>query len=242
MAMISARFDAALHDLERIESGMQWRFTARRELFPSDLGRRDFLVAVSLRNPRFSNAWLGAVGGSVGRWGGRLHVCLVDEPYFEQAAASVARAAANHLRALAQQRAEQRSRLARFARANLCRLFEWEELRARTPLPLFHEVEAAFAARGRFWRAVMEQTRSKSVQDASGRLADCIFLRREVPVLVNVYHRLLRGTIDVYPGPQAALFWKLEAGHFRRELPICTALAEGDDGLIHASAVFRDDG
>lgn len=218
-----------------------WRISCQsRQIFPSDLRNRDFLIAVSLRNPKFSNRWLRAVITDIGSLEGRISLCLVDAPYFERMRNGDQDKEQRKLflSALREQREQQQRRLARLASEfpSGVELFAWYDIEWLVPQEIGRELRSAFRLRGEVYECLMDQVRLSvgGLKSSDELELASIFLQREFPVLIYIYYVMLSGLIDVYPGPQANFFWSLERGKFREELPVSTGLAQASEGHIYA--------
>ncbi|QKQ26924.1 hypothetical protein [Candidatus Reidiella endopervernicosa] len=59
------------------------------------------------------------------------------------------------------------------------------------------------------------------------------FLLSELPVLCYIYYLSGDQIVDIYPGEQPSLFWKIESGQYADELPQLSALTRDHAGLIY---------
>jgi hypothetical protein len=220
-------------------------FSRDRIVQPNSLRNRLFLIAVSLRNPRFSNIWLRSTFKDISALDGQIHLCLVDGPYVERAKERSAEAdLGRQLAILHRQREEQERRLKRLASSfgDRVLLFGWNQLERLVPRALFRELEAAYYSRGSVYKTLLDQIKrslpdtvpAEEVENSSA------FLLNEFPVLTYIYYKPREfPLIDVYPGPQAPFFWLLEKGCFSDELPQATELAKASPGLIYADVYAK---
>ncbi len=238
----------ALAELEWSGTRSQWFIQRSRGcLTATEIPGSEFLIAVSMRNPKFSNDWISEVLSCIRDWRGSARVTLVDVPYLAsievQSTDESSRRAA--LRTYEKQRQEQQARLAKLVALNddVCEYQSWSTLIALTPHSLLPELKAAFDAHGLTYRLVLEQVRRvfDDVSDVATLEKLATFLLLEVPTLVSMYYGPAGGCIDVYPGPQAELFWALDAGKLRTELPIATALADRGAAHTYAWVTLDDD-
>jgi hypothetical protein len=218
-----------------------WRFSRqRRDLHTEDIQGQDFLIAISLRNPQFSNNWIRSAVIDILSLNGTIKLCLVDVPYFERVFAGSATPIERHraIEILEQQCREQVRRIRRIASAFKGRVtcYNWRSIEGVTPRRLLAELESSFSRSAAVHDCLIEQVRSNipNLQDDWELEAATVFLRHEFPVLTFMYYHLFVDTIDVYPGPQAEFFWKLERGDFSAELPIATKMASTGNGLLYA--------
>ncbi len=216
----------------------------RRQLHATEIRNREFLIGVSLRNPRFSNAWLTAALADIRSLGGLINLCLVDGPYFERVRHAnlgdiVQR---QKLSILHKQCEEQEVRLRRLAsKFDQVEMFRWDVIERAVPDEFYSEISTAFNQRRRTYEFIIEQVKShvSNVRGIDELEAASVFLQREYPVLIYLYYIAFRGAIDVYPGPQADFFWHLEQGAFSDELPLSTVLSQQSDGLVYADVSER---
>jgi hypothetical protein len=221
----------------------EWRFFRAREgQRPIDFRSSEFLICVSLKNPRFSNAWLTEALAGSSDLGRQTVVTLVDSPYFETLGPvdMTLMERQRRLGRLARQRDEQLARIQRltddFGRS--CVFRPWSSFQDQTAQPLKEELYAAFGGGGRVTRLISEQVRSvmDMLLDDPEVQHFARFLLEEIPVLVTIYYRVMNGCVDVYPGEQAPFFWALDRGELADELPLMTAMAIA--GAPHTYAAF----
>ena len=222
-----------------------WRIFCEQAVSLDEMTHREFLVAVSLRNPLFSNQWLRGTFEDIAYLNGSIYLCLVDEPYFERAKESSDEAGlGRQLALLHRQCEEQERRLKRVATAFRDRvsIFRWTDLEKLVPRVLFAELEAAFFSRKTVHTALVDQVK-RALPDGSPpeELEHAsVFLLKEFPVLIYTYYnKPANGLIDVYPGAQAPFFWWLERGLFVDELPHATKLAQAGPPLVYADVSTR---
>lgn len=221
----------------------EWHFfRAREDHRTIDFRSSDFLIGVSLKNPRFSNAWLTEALSGAEELGKRTVVTLVDSPYFETLGPrdfGLSERRERLLR-LGRQRDEQLARIQKLIadfRAT-CLFKPWSEFQAATPLQLKEELNAAYGSGGRVTELISAQVRSvmDMFLDDDEVRHFARFLLEEIPVLVTIYYELMDRCVDVYPGEQAPFFWALDKGELESELPEMTKMAL--KGPPHTYAVF----
>jgi len=221
-----------LSELDWVSAGFRWCFqSCRLELTPGLIKNRNWLVAVSLRNPAFSNRWLKAVISAASLLEGCVTLTLVFEPYIasmDALSTSLSDYKENILK-LEKQRREQWNRLNKLIRNVGCNvtLIAWQELCELISADLVDELDVAFknpASRVRQLVQMQVALVHPQVEDivVRDRLAD--FFLDEIPVLINYYYSIASGCVDVYPGPQAPFFWELDGGFLNDELPYASSL------------------
>jgi hypothetical protein len=209
-----------------------WVIERRRALIgPTDLNESTFLIAVSMRNPQFSNRWMQETIGCVKAWGGKAVLTLVDLPYLASIDVLSRNPKAKHRALLAyeQQRSEQVGRIQRIASDDpeTCEFHSWDTLQALTPRLLQPEVVDAFFTRKSVHALVMKQVRRvfDDIADQSTLERLAMFFLQEVPILAFLYYTFYGHVVDLYPGPQADFFWELDGGLLQNELPSLSRLA-----------------
>jgi hypothetical protein len=210
---------------------------------------RNGLLAVSVKNPRFSNRLVAAfiafcqhtLGGGV--------ITVVDAPYARNLAAAGLGDAwvqreLGKLRSLADDACSRIRRQLRAAAATRIHLLEWQDFAGRTPEWLVQEVRQAWERRGSFHRAVLAQTCRAIPGLEPGPRAErhAEFVLEELPPLLNWYYPAEGGCVDVYPGAQPVLFWQIESGIHEGELPRTSARARSGRGLIYVDCATRHPG
>jgi hypothetical protein len=221
-----------------------WRVSSHENLISlENLRAQKFLIAVSLRNPRFSNAWIRAAATEIVDLSGKIWMCLVDDPYFERVKGSGERNLTDKLATLAEERRAHQRRLeeiaSRFPEGTVS-LFSWEDVQSSVPLELKEEFHHSFTDDSNVRDSILRQvkiTRGENLSDEE-MAKSSIFLLAEFPVLTYIYYSYLPLAIDVYPGPQADFFWQLERGRFQETLPLATSMAQGGRGLTYADVSF----
>ena len=222
-----------------------WYFNSVREesqsRFPEN---REFFIAVSMKNRKFSNKWLNSVLTDINLNGGRGIITLVDLPYFTHAMCRHERLLDKFdaLQVLQKIRRENVGRIEKVIRPfESFRYYDWDYFERLTDIKLKKEFEVAFMKKCKVYEMIIEQVKEavgkkllKTDLEASTR-----FVLDETPVLVWLYYKMLPGFIDVYPGKQAPLFWEIESGAIRDELPISCSLAASSSPLCYAEAYVR---
>lgn len=219
----------------------RWDVTRVRGVpHPLDLLRSTYFVGVSLKNPRFSKKWLDAVSSDVSAMNGKLVLSVVDIPYF---ASLAVRSMADSERTVEHEKLlRMRNEVAalvrrvRLAGDVAPEVVDWAGIDAAILPTLREELRLAFSRRGVVFSLIVGQTemiRGEKMVPSDWDTG-CEFLLQEIPVLVDIYYRLLVGAIDVYPGPNAQFFWHLDAGLLAHELPLTSALARSSRPLTCA--------
>jgi hypothetical protein len=222
--------------IEWEKRGYSWNLDRKRmTVSATELYRANFLVAVSLRNPAFSNEWLTAVLDEIKHLKGAALLCLVDTPYFASVTAREysRKELQRQIDILLSQRTEQNRRLQGLIqdRNEYVSYYDWNSLLSLTPKSLADELVQAFNRSGDVKESIISQVRKVFPDEESDESIIKLsrFFVEEIPVLVFIYYVLFPGCIDVYPGPQADFFWKLDLGEFHDELPSLSALAANSD-------------
>lgn len=207
---------------------------------PERWSDRSGLLAVSVKNPRFSNQLVAAFIAFCERTLRDGAITVVDAPYQRNLlAAGLSDAWMRRERAKLQRIADEtRSRIGRQLRAAAAtriRLLDWEDFAGRTPEWLVQEVRQAWERRGSFHREVLAQACRAIPGLEPGPRAEghAEFLLEELPPLLHGYYPPEGGCVDVYPGAQAALFWQIESGAHAGELPRLAARVRSSRGLIY---------
>jgi hypothetical protein len=170
-------------------------------------------------------------------------VTVVDRPYLRNVAAARRGAAweEQERRTLERIAGEARARAERIVAAHGgpgVRVVAWDDLVHATPAWLDDGIRAAWARRGRFHADVLAHVRSVvpalPADDTAEPWAE--FLLEELPVLLAVYYGGGRAVVDVYPGPQPPLFWRIEAGGYAEEMPEVARRLDPGEGLAYLEA------
>jgi hypothetical protein len=228
-------------------SRCEWQvMSLSKDLSWSDLRDAKFLIAVSLRNPKFSNHWLKAVVEDALELGGTVKVCLVDTPYFERVKYSSQERVQQlqKLTSLFNESVQQEQRLTKVLSVYAARVevFRWVDVERSVPTELFDELRSAFGQRQRVYAALSQQVRLSTRLETAEEVEEAsIFLLREFPVLAFMYYALFPNTIDVYPGPQSDFFWELESHTYAEEMPLMTRLAAEAPASVYAHATEHAD-
>lgn len=225
-----------LNEFEIVSSDITWKFQSSRELLNiNSLKRRSWLIAISLRNPAFSNKWLRAAVGLSSMLDGETVITLVDEPYLVSISTlSVSsQTFEDNLNIYRKQSEEQWNRLHKKIQPYFdnVKLVIWQNLYNSTPDSLFNELKDAFKKNGSRVRYLVQIQVNKAhphINDPETleKLAD--FFLDEAPVLINYYYNKAPGCIDLYPKPQAPFFWELDKGNLSKELPCSTHLVKNN--------------
>lgn len=221
---------------------LQNRFRAPTD---SDLRARTGLLAISVKNPRFSNALIAAFCRASRECLAGGVVTVVDRPYERNIAAGYRtleeqRREIGTLRRVA---TETRARVGRIVaeHGNYVSIEPWDALAAETPEWLTRSIRAAWERRGRFYADVLAQSGTvfptKLPPDALESYAE--FLIEELPVLLHRYYFRPEEVVDVYPGPQPALFWRIEDGAYADEMPVLAHRLRQRSGLVYAHVWAR---
>jgi hypothetical protein len=96
------------------------------------------------------------------------------------------------------------------------------------------EVWRAWEEKKVFYRDIRNQTAAVIKNVADGELdAYAEFLLEEIPVLLHQYYFGQAEVVDIYPGAQQELFWKIEANFYAAELPLLSARIPKERNLIY---------
>jgi len=207
----------------------------------ADLRTRTGLLAISVKNRRFSNALVAAFcRASQERFAAGV-VTVVDSPYERNVAAGCGtpdqqRREIETLRRVA---AEARVRVDRIVARHgggAVSIQPWDALAAEVPEWLARGIRAAWERRGRFHADVLAQSRAILPNAPASVVLECYaeFLLEELPVLLHHYYFRPDEVVDVYPGPQPAVFWRIEAGAYADEMPDFAGRLCPRTGLIYA--------
>jgi hypothetical protein len=208
-----------------------------------DLVSRRGLLAVSIKNPRFSNALISAFARECSDRLAHGLVTIVDRPYERNLRAAGRGSAWEHaeIEKLGRISAETRVRVIRTLAkegAGQIQLLGWDALAEMTPSWLVDEIRAGWNRRGIFYADVLAQTRAvipAAEQPVLERYAE--FILEELPVLLHLYYFGREQLVDFYPGPQSMLFWKLESGTYAEELPELARRLIPREGLVYAHVI-----
>jgi tRNA-dependent cyclodipeptide synthase len=207
---------------------------------PESWSDRSGLLAVSVKNPRFSNQLVAAFIAFCKRALRDGEITVVDAPYERNVVAAGLddawmRQERAKLRRIADETRSRIRRQLRAAAATRIRVLDWPDFAGRTPEWLVQEVRRAWERRGSFHREVLAQTCRAIPGLEPGPRAErhAEFLLEELPPLLHHYYSAEAGCVDVYPGAQPALFWRIESGAHAGELPRLSARARSGRGLIY---------
>jgi ribosomal protein S18 acetylase RimI-like enzyme len=117
----------------------------------------------------------------------------------------------------------------------------WDALAAETPKWLARGIRTAWRRRGRFHADVLAQSRAvlPNAPAAVALESYAEFLLEELPVLLHRYYFRPDEVVDVYPGPQPVVFWRIEAGAYADEMPDLAARLCPRAGLVYARVGAR---
>lgn len=234
-----------LYQVEWESDELSWCFQGHGQISPSTIRRSIFLIAISLRNPAFSNEWISSVLRDIRYFGGHGVVCLVDTPYLSsiQAQAGTRKEFLENYQRLKTEREQHLQRVRQLVEphASFTSLLDWNDLITITPKEYNLELLGAFAANGRTTALVLKQVTKVFPDEVDPEKLSQLarFFIEEVPVLVNLYYRLLDGCIDVYPGPQAEFFWALDNGLLHDELPVLSNIAKSGPRHRYGMAIKK---
>lgn len=227
-----------------------WSICRRNEIFSIDeITGRNFLIAISLRSPKFSNYWLSSILDDIFQeFHGQALICLVDFPYHEKISNLCDQCSDLEIKLLnlKNQRDQQLRRIDKLIKKfdSVIPVFNFNDLLNLVPVSLFDEIEKAYILKNKVYESINSQVylSVKDLKNISQVENESIFLRKELPVLVYIYYKFLNTHIDVYPGPQSHFFWNLEEGFFKDELPISSEMAATSGGLTYADVTCLDAG
>lgn len=235
-----------MHQSEIDWSGIKssWRFQRGRDaVAPTEIQGSNFLIAVSMRNPQFSNDWIEEALECIQAWRGKALLTLVDLPYLAsiEVLSATPTEKTESLRIYERQRLEQATRLSRIStqHEDVCDYWSWSTLLSITPSALLPELEQAFFTKKKVYSLVIDQVKRvfDNVEDLTTLEGLAKFFLHEVPTLIHIYYSLVPGCIDIYPGQQADFFWELDRQNLSDELPMASRLAMA--GPSHTYAVVK---
>ncbi len=167
-------------------------------------------------------------------------ICIVDEPYLfnlkaEQGLDRLPKSDISKLKRISWEIKRKAQKAIRTKRSKRVSVVSWQQMSNVTPEWMKTEVTTAFDARGRFYRQVLEQVAlARGSHQPVERLAQYAgFFLCEVPVLIHAYYSDPRGLVDVYPGDNADVLWRIEMGELQEELPRTTAFALAGSKLVY---------
>lgn len=225
------------------EATLENRFRAPTD---ADLRTRTGLLAISVKNPRFSNALIAAFCRACRERFAAGAVTVVDKPYERNVAAGRGtpdrqRQEIDTLRRVATEARVRVGRIVARHGGGAVSIEPWDALAAETPEWLIRGIRAAWGRRGRFHADVLAQSRAilphAPAPVALERYAE--FLLEELPVLLHRYYFRPDEVVDVYPGPQPAVFWRIEAGAYADEMPDLADRLCRRAGLVYARVEAR---
>lgn len=213
-----------------------------------DLASRAGLLAVSVKNRRFSSNLIRAFVRLCNEHLARALVTIVDRPYECNIKAArrgwaEERVEIDKLRHIATEKRRSLIRaLAKEGKGGI-QLIAWDALSEMTPEWLSEEIRAGWKRRGLFHADVLAHTRERFPDAEHALEGYAEFLLEELPVLVHLYYFGHEQIVDFYPGPQPPLFWKIESGAYAEDLPELTLRLKPRQGLVYAHAIdLQDEG
>ncbi len=208
-----------------------------------DLASRWGLLAVSIKNPRFSNALISEFVRFCSHSLAQGIVTVVDRPYERNLSAAGhssarERAEIEKLRRIAEETRVRVTRILTGEGSGKIRLIGWDSMAEMTPVWLFDEIRAGWNRRGTFYADVLAQTQTV-IQCTEQRMLEryAEFILEELPVLLHLYYFRHEQLVDFYPGPMPMLFWNLESGAYSKELPELMRQLIPREGLVYAHAI-----
>lgn len=203
------------------------------------LEKRIGLLAISIKNPRFSNEMVTSFLEFSRNGFSEALITIVDKPYERNLHAAKKDSAwllaeTEKLRRIANETKVRINRMiGRFPGVKV-RLLDWDELQKNTPDWLVREIREAWNQRGSFYRHIRAQTASVLLDTSDDQIDDYAeFMLEELPVLLQLYYFSEAPLADAYPGPQPDLFWKIESGFFAEQLPVLTGRLKEANGVIY---------
>ena len=207
-----------------------------------DISERCSYLFVSIKNRQFTRNYIDWFIEMSCKAGNEAVICPVDEPYHfnRMAELGIARLPIDEAQRI-QKLAADVSRMAQKAinksMNDRLRLVPWSEFSDRTPSRFKREVQTAFDSEGLFQQTIIDHVASvKGDLDKAVLRAYAEFFLCEIPVLASALYSK-RGSLDVYPGDQADLFWQLELGDFEEELPELTAHVQSGEPLLYMNTM-----
>lgn len=202
-------------------------------------GKTGFLM-ISIKNPRFSRKLIDRYCQFAISYLEVGYLSVVDLPYLRNVAANfdcekLRVKEVEKLNTISSQikRRAQKS-LNKYSGANLS-MMSWEDLVINTPEWVKQEVTDGFNCKGRLYNDILKQTQKaiNFITNTDKLIQFAHFLVDELPVLFYLYYLIDDGIVDFYPGENTNIVWKLEAGHYREELPKLSQIAIKHRGLIY---------
>lgn len=212
-----------------------------REYEVEDLKDKTGFLMISVKNRRFTNHLIDRYCRFALEHLAAGRLTVVDKPYVRNVLATQttadarSREVAKLERISGEVRRQTEKVLAKYPGEKLS-LVPWSRLVEETPSWLKEEITSGFRRQETFHDDLIRQTskviRRPMTDPALESFAE--FLVEEAPVLLYLYYLLDERIVDVYPGENAELFWKIEHGAYATELPEITRIATSHPGLIYA--------
>ena len=206
-----------------------------------NLWGRKVLIAISMKNKAFSNKWLSSIIEDVIAIGCSPVITLVDKPYFDQIEVASIDCHRCDWDKLMRIKKDNIIRINRILEKNPNIIFEDWSLHLENPIYYLieEEVKRAFDMRGIFYSIVkrhVSMVLGVSFIDADNNWSR--FILSEIPTLIFLYYCKYPGLIDIYPGEQFDLFWNIENGNLKADLPISFSLFKASGSHIYANATL----
>lgn len=200
---------------------------------------RPFYLFISLKNRKFTKDFLVWFVELCKQYHQQGKICVVDEPYLfnRKVALGVDELPEPEVEKIEQISWEIERKVWKAingGNSSLVSLVSWDALGDQTPAWMRAEIWGAFEREGDFYQHVIEQV---VFAKGAGHSQECLesyagFFLCEVPVLTYAYYGG-KGIVDIYPGVNAELLWKLELGRFELELPRTTEFILSGRRLIY---------
>jgi|GEM_PF-2129203 len=203
------------------------------------LENRIGLLAISIKNPRFSNEMVTSFLEFSRSGFSEALITIVDKPYERNLLAAKKDsvwllAETEKLRRIANETKVRINRMIGKVAGVKVRLLDWDELQKNTPDWLIREIREAWNQRGSFYEHIRAQTASVLLDTSDDQIDGYAeFMLEELPVLLQLYYFSEAAMADAYPGPQPDLFWKIESGFFAEQLPVLTGRMKEANGVIY---------
>lgn len=216
-----------LYAQESTVPGVGGVLTAREPDF--DIAGRVAWIYISIKNRSFNRPYINQFIDMCETLEIEGRICAVDNPYYFNAMAelgldSLCEKEAAKIETLSSDFQRMVGKAIRGKLSKRVQLVQWNDLEEQTPQIYKDELAEAFHSGSRVRDLLFDHISTvKPISDDRQFERFANFFLCEVPVLVHGYYA--NGpTLDIYPGPQAALFWQIELGDFAKELPNLTAL------------------
>ena len=200
---------------------------------------RSILVGYSTRNNRFSTSWFQKLFFWIKEESKKVIVVIVDKPYAYNDAAKIGESIPSidmykksiHI-------GDERERMVYNVAKNVgakLEIYRWGQLEGEKNIRLFAaECELAFRTSNRFKATLVDYVKIwKGEREFADIELAAEFLLQEIPVFAWWYY-VNNKNVDMYPGKMFPIFWEIEMGHWRQELPIISRTAE-DKTMIFIS-------